>query len=336
MKSRYFFITLLLTVLVMLPKNVMASDISVTNFIDYRFFVEDQDENEIGNLHFKLYDMNNYISINSTYDENSGAYYFVDFSEKTVGDDFLPDNLISELINNYGSITNHPGIYLHFGIPVINIPFILEEVNHMGSGEPIKKIVFAEIAFFQPDTFPIYLINNTCSASDNYFFNLNEDNFSSSPYYYLIDYTRKTTVNYSDELMNKYFTADLASSEINSDDYLNKGYIDSNIPIRIPFTSSEVSGSNDSNFNYEGTSSKSVYSPKVVKLRTSDDNIKENVMSDYCSCLPVFVQQRTTEKSNIVKILTNPKTWTNGVGVLVLTVLIVIGCSIMTLRKKKS
>ncbi len=329
-KSSVLIVLVLLIIGIMIPTNVFA-DGYYSAFIDYRFFVEDQDENNIGNLKFKLHDINNNISYDSYYDKDTGAYSFVAYNVDMsfVEDDFLPDGLMDEIKNNFdfnNIYYNHYGIYSHYDVPVINIPLVLEEVDHVGSSEPIKKIVFAEVPL-RRNGFQLYLMNNTCRFLDSNLWDVNETNFKQTPYFNLINYSRINYFDYSDELIDRYFSADISSREIHNDNYLNKRYPNNNSKIDIPITSNEISGSGF----VEGTSS-TVYSPKAVQLRSSEDNIQENVMKDYCDCLPVFVQQR---QNSIVDVITNPKTWTNGVMVLIISIIIIIGIVIYEVSNKK-
>ena len=72
--------------------------------------------------------------------------------------------------------------------------------------------------------------------------------------------------------------------------------------------------------------------PKVQLLRSSADNIPENIIKDYCYCLPLFVQQR--KNKSIVQVLTNPKTSNSGIVVLVISMLVIGGSSYVLIKKK--
>ena len=89
MKKRDLFIILLVGVIsLIIPKGVFAADLNLqyTPFIDYRFFLEDENENDIENLQFRLHDVNNLISYDSKYDQETKAYYFIDLPSNTFFD----------------------------------------------------------------------------------------------------------------------------------------------------------------------------------------------------------------------------------------------------------
>ncbi len=85
-----------------IPKEVFAArpDSEYYAYVDYRFFVEDQDEKEVGDLKFKLHDVNNIISYDSQFDPNTGAYYFIDYGENSNGY-YNPQSISSDIIPSY-------------------------------------------------------------------------------------------------------------------------------------------------------------------------------------------------------------------------------------------
>ena len=333
-----------------LPKGVFAENSFETRlYMDYRFFVENQDEENIDTLHFKLHDVNNIISFDSEYDPESKAYYFlgdnvINGGQLIVdGEQILPSNLLTDISNldfssvqsmeDYVNVFNtvsskYPSVELlndGYGPPryfSLYLPFVLEEVNHQGEGEPIKKITFSfvNIYFNGYDYISIYirLINNSCVYG-------NSGHFDNVPEYVInnlinsISFMRKNALDYDEDMINQFLSLQVASSEIHNDNYLNKGFLNDK------FSTGEIASSGVS-FNGKEIS--------AVKLRNSSDNLKEELLKDYCDCLPVFVQAR--KAPSIVEVITNPKTFTTGVMVLAVSLLLALGfvAFILTNQKK--
>ena len=348
MKKRSFILLFIVGLVgLFLPKGVFAAEYSLRYIpvIDYRFFLEDEDENDIVDKKFKLHDVNNLISYESEYDSNTKAYYFIDvpanntyfsFNDlKIIEKSILPEYLNNELKNTDSNSFNIYEAWIDFitnlsqkykgldpGLQFY-IPMILEEVNHTGDGEPIKKVVFA-IGSLNPGgkdengnyifMMNFMLINNTCMYKDNTL----TDEYTESVIR-MLSLTRNQTFDYSDEIINKYSSGNIASNEIQGDEYLNKGFLNDK------FSTGEIASSGVS-FNGKQIS--------AVKLRNSSDNLKEELLKDYCDCLPVFVQAR--KAPSIVEVITNPKTFTTGVMVLAVSLLLALGfvAFILTNQKK--
>ena len=364
MKKRSFILLFIVGLVgLFLPKGVFAFDYSIkySPMVDYRFFVENEDEEDIGNLQFKLHDSNNLISYDSQYDPNTNAYYFIDVPQnagqedsfKNIDANIFPEYLLEEFenihfnnFNNYQTewrsflyniSQKYSGLDYVFGIGIIPIPWpsietyipmILEEVNHTGDGEPIKKVVFAIGTIITPmfddngninELYSFFtLVNNSCMyKSSNYMSDVSEG---------YVDYTlnkmrltRNQTFDYSDEILNKYSLGNVSSNEIQGNEYLNKGFLNDK------FSTGEIASSGVS-FNGKEIG--------AVKLRNSSDNLKEELLKDYCDCLPVFVQAR--KAPSIVEVITNPKTFTTGVMVLAVSLLLALGfvAFILTNQKK--
>ena len=334
-----------------LPKGVFA--LNINNFetrlyMDYRFFVENQDEKDIDTLHFKLHDVNNIISFDSEYDPESKAYYFL--GDNVInggqlidnGERIIPSELLTDIINldfssvhseeDYLNVLNsipskYPSVeFLNDGYrpPTYSLylPFVLEEVNHQGDGEPIKKTTFSyvNIFFVGNDVVSIYidLINNSCAYT-------NSGSYDGAPEYVINDiiktvsFIRKSALEYDENMINQFLSLQVASSEIHNDNYLNKGFLNDK------FSTGEIASSGVS-FNGKEIS--------AVKLRNSSDNLKEELLKDYCDCLPVFVQAR--KAPSIVDVITNPKTFTTGIMILAVSLLLALGfvAFILTNQKK--
>ena len=107
MKKRSFILLFIVGLVgLFLPKGVFAAEYSLSYMpaIDYRFFLEDEDEHDIEDKKFKLHDVNNLISYESEYDSNTKAYYFIDVPTNTYVN---PDNfkniekgILPEYLNN--------------------------------------------------------------------------------------------------------------------------------------------------------------------------------------------------------------------------------------------
>ena len=363
MKKRSLFLLFIVGLVgLFLPKGVFAAEYSLRymSAIDYRFFLEDEDENDIEDKKFRLHDVNNLISYESEYDSNTKAYYFIDvpantynpYNFKIIEKGILPEYLNNELKNtDFNSFSNYEdwndfitnlsqkykGLDSYYPGLQFYIPMILEEVNHTGDGEPIKKVVFA-VGLTVPGgidengnyTFmmQIMLVNNTCMYKDNYY-----PDEETEILIRRLSLTRNQTFDYSDEIINKYSAGNIASNEIQGDEYLNKGFLNDKFSTG-EIASGDIASSDSPGY---GSQTNNIFNGKqisAVKLRNSSDNLKEELLKDYCDCLPVFVQAR--KAPSIVEVITNPKTFTTGVMILVVSLLLALGfvAFILTNQKK--
>ena len=364
MKMKSLFILLFIMCIgYFIPKEVFAKNISPsynTN-IDYQFFV-DEEENDAGNLNFKLYDKTGSLSFNSVYDDVTKRYMFYSFDDNfniyvysdsniyynkllylNDADDFknyIPHYEELYQVNTFNDLKNYLDKYNfhykwkkynssidYYGVDdgyayAINaynyIPMILEEPD-LG----FKKIIFASINlrcehFADPNwgddtsywwnydhyNVGVNLINNT-----NHWNSPNHFVFGSS-FLDNMNFMRKTMLDYSDELWEELNNGPIASSEIYSDNIASTNY-------------------------------------KYINQSTIDGtrNVPEETLEDYASSLPVlsFKKVDSTDedkdnntKNNIVNVITNPKTWNNGIVILVISIIVIIGSSIVLIKRKSN
>ena len=350
MKKRSFILLFIVGLVgLFLPRDTFAENSFTSRlFMDYRFFVENQDEEDLDTLHFKLHDVNNIISFDSEYDPESKAYYFLGDNilnggqgvvngERILPSDLLTDlkkinisyenfgveymNALNSISSKYSSVEVIKNGYM-MPMNSLYLPFVLEEVNHQGDGEPIKKTVFSMINIYQSYTnkfsIDIYLINNSCVYIKNGYFDGAPDDYMNF-WVDKISFIRKNALDYDENFTNQYLSLQVATTEIQNDNYLNKGFLNDK------FSTGEIASSGVS-FNGKEIG--------AVKLRNSSDNLKEELLKDYCDCLPVFVQAR--KAPSIVEVITNPKTFTTGVMVLAVSLLLALGfvAFILTNQKK--
>lgn len=345
MNFNKFFIIILLAVFFILPKNTVALQVYNNVNIDYRFFVN-EDEGNVGNLKFRLYDKTGKLNFESKYDSDTKHYYFeydengfVGHENCWYGDYLLPydyqynnyeddyrlyvpyreqllsfnsdDVILFEKILSdnkihggyglyYGSDDRGPNFYFY-----TYVPMILEETESHA-----KKIVFTSFAYakifslygYYGDFVQLFLVNNTSKNYNNYMLN---DTLLEN-----IDFMRKTMLDYSDELWE----------ELNNE----------------PIASSEISNNNKTSANYK-------YVNKSIG--TGEQNVPEETFEDYANSLPLLSFKKENNSNNdvneednninIVDVITNPQTWNNGLVILVISMIVVIGCSYLFIRKKK-
>lgn len=344
-KKSLFIILIIMCVVLFIPKDTFALQVYNNVNIDYRFFV-DEYENDVGNLKFKLYDKSGALSFESEYYANSKQYifgieetsfvkrfadgtgnvwgYYWDLLDNansepsfreyipyrdilynikyTYNVDDVSDFLSSNKLNGSVWINNYTWNYYTY------IPMILEESN---SG--MKKIVFASVSVrnehssnvggsLQTSFTQLYLVNNTK-------FHWQETTMLNESFLDNIDFMRKTILDYSDELWEELNNGPIASSEIYSD--------------------------NKSSDDYK-------YINQSINGGTRD--VPEETLEDYASSLPVLSfkkvdstdENKDNNTNNIVNVITNPKTWNNGVIVLVIFMIIVIGSSFVLIKRKNN
>ena len=379
-KKKLLIFIFLMCIGIFMPTRVLAKNAwSVYNTnIDYQFFV-DEEENNQGNLKFKLYDKTGSLSYESEYDsatksyhffvdennygiyyeiQNDGIYYnamfinnvdnvfdgikdYIPYSDElqnlnTFNDlkNFLEDTRLNSRWKNYGVYFTEPptdkygnddnnegpglGDLYEFNIYTY-IPMVLDVVDN-NDNSILKKIVFASInirceAFYNMDN-PYYrntgydkyyigisLINNTNHWNDE-----NQYIFGSA-FLENVDFMRKTILDYSDELWEELNNGPIASREINTN---NIGY---------------------NNLNYLNQ-----------RISNGERNVSEETLEDYATSLPVLNFRKSNNTNNdgnnntnsIVDIITNPKTWNNGMIILVISMIVIIGSGIFIIHKKGS
>ena len=367
MKKKYLYVSVLFVMCIglMIPTNVFAK--STRNFngyvtVDYRFFVENGKNNEnVKNLNFRLYDQTDAFSFQSEYNPNLENYYFIESyrinksfyqgdikynngDEKAYTmfesyDSSIMDSLNNaETFNDFQTIfnnekisgscsmdENHYGWHCH---ALHTIPMVLEEINHEGEGQAIKKIVFATLEFTLDTydsssasvyfTYAFYIQNNSCSMLDQY--DPNSTDYSNYSFFPNMLFIRETSLEYSEDLISAYAIGTFSSEEVQGEEFFNK----------------KMSSS-------DSTDNQAVSIDNTVSPRTESDNYNEQNLKDYCDCLPVFIQKRiddtkdnTSDKgnNNIIDIITNPNTG-GGICVLLVSIITVIGIVSFYLKRKK-
>lgn len=329
-----------------MPKNTFALQVYNNVNIDYRFFV-DEDDGNVGNLKFKLYDKSGTLNFESKYDSSTKQYYFEydengfykessyynyyiywwnaydwgsyeanyreyvpyvdEFREKKTPDSpgygfyytILSESEFHTFLQNHqllGSYDNSWGG--HTWTFYTYVPMIIENVE-----TGIKKIVFASLNVRDDMFVHLVLINNTVKTREE--LTSLGDSFLDN-----VDFMRKTMLDYSDELWEELNNGPIASSEIYSDNIASTNY---------KYINQSING---------GTR-----------------NVPEETLEDYASSLPVlsFKKVDSTDedkdnntKNNIVNVIINPKTWNNGVVILVISMIVIIGSSIVLIKRKSN
>jgi len=342
-KKNLFFLIMIVCVGLLIPKDTFALQVYNNVNIDYRFFVDEDDSDE-GNLKFKLYDKTGTLNFESKYDPSTKHYYFeyndinydkrwnyvgvygwswVPFGWDSANYDSYDSNILSYYPSQFTEIFNsdyrnenffetflqknsYAGTFSNYydqGTTIVCytfIPLILESVD-TGS----KKILFANTSIRnQFGLFTqLFFVNNTTKIK-------NEPVMIGDSFLENVDFMRKTILDYSDELWEELNNGPIASSEIYSD---NKA---------------------SANYKYVNQS-----------IGTGEQNVPEETLDDYANSLPVlsFKKENTSDNNvivednniSIVDAMTNPKTWNNGVVILVVSIILVIGSSILLIRKIK-
>ena len=332
-----------------IPKDAFALEVYNNVNIDYRFFV-DENESDAGNLKFKLYDKSGTLNFESKYDSNTKQYYFEydenGFYKESYYDsyynyyiyrwsaydwgsyeanfrEYVPyvDELYKSSENwdysipsktvflDFLSLYHLNGSYNDFGMFSYTfytyVPLILENVD-----TGIKKICFASINVRQSwsiEFVHLFFVNNTTKWRE-------ENTTLGSSFLENVNFMRKTILDYSDELWEE----------------LNNG----------PIASSEISSNNQASANYKYVNQ---------SIGTGEQNVPEETLDDYANSLPVLSFRKTdstngtnndgedtnkNDDSKIVDIVTNPKTWNNGVVILVISMIVTIGSSVVLIKKK--
>ena len=345
MKKRSLFILLFVMCIgVFIPKNTFALPIYNNVNIDYRFFV-DEDDSDAGNLKFKLYDKSGTLNFNSQYDSNTKQYYFEynenGFYKETnynsyydyysywwIAYDWNSDEndfrgyvpYVDELyqVNNYGNyhvpgetefnsfLQQHQLIgfydYSNGGSTLTfytYVPLVLENID-----TGIKKICFASInvrgGWDGGNYVHLFFVNNTVKWKE-------EGTTLGDSFLDNVNFMRKTMLDYSDELWESLNNGPIASSEVYSDIISSGKYVNRSL----------------SNGNY---------------------NVPEETLDDYADSFPVFSLKKTDsivnesnkdENENIIDVISNPKTWNNGIILLIVSMIVIVGSGYILIKRNK-
>lgn len=307
-----------------IPKDAMALAVGNNVVIDYRFFIEENENNE-GKLKFKIHDAGNDLLLNSKYDTSKKQYYFeydeISFRKECSNFcNYAVDNMLLEYnyrsyvpfqsalttnfndINDFNDFVQEKGLSTHyyfFGIYYYfyhYVPLILEEeTTHE------KRIVFAAftyIRWYGYNLTQLLLVNNTQRISNDDLFSKNNSFIDN------VSFIRRTSLDYSDELWEE----------------LNNG------PISSPEIYNNI---NSPSYNYLNKS-----------VNSDQYNLPEESLADYASSLPVFrlksslPDNEENDNNSVISKIINPKTWTNGIVILVISLTVIISGMFVLIRKR--
>jgi len=333
MKKKNLLIILLMSIGFLIPTGVFADDASSIEKksyyslkVDYNFALSNE-YNDAGNKKFTLYDKNRSLVFNSNYD-NKGNYYYFNVMSNEDFSNIMPD-FYSEIMNAFdrdrvGQIMTDNnlqigsskmgicgnGVSCEYKAEVWGhkvIPFILEEID-LSTNKTFKKIVFFTFEIYltidyghnwNSDT-NFYDINYIMSNSNLYFTNYNINYFSNLDESVKdnVLFMRNAVYDYSDELWEELNNGPIASSEMNYDN--SSVVMDSN-------------GIADLN------------KASVIRF-----NMKDNIINDTNNSN----DNNSNKNNNIIDKITNPKTWSNGITILFISML-VIGLSSFFIIKRR-
>ena len=315
---------------IFIPKKVFAMDTYYNQFIDYRFSILDNSGNSVEGLKFKLYDQNNYFSYESEYDETDNVYYFKYDLDEDISSVF-PSGLDNFFENyrdlNYNSCDQFTDYYKslfsdtsfitkdwlgcykegrYFYLPNNTayklVPLILEELN---SGN--KKIVFGVLHFQNYYSgflfYDFYCFNNIIEydLDDYYMFRSNWE--------LGVDYSKYTSIFPHAEENASFMRNAVYDYSDELWEQLNNG----------PVASSELN-LDDSSVVMGGNGANDLTKPSVIQFsKKSNTN-----------------QDTNPKEKTIVDVITNPKTWNNGVMILFVSMIVIVGSSIVFIRKKNN
>ena len=317
-KKNLFVILAVMCIGLFIPINASALQVYNNVNIDYRFFV-DEDESNAGALNFKLYDKSGALNFNSQYDSSTKQYYFQYDENGFYKEEYY--NYYHELRYNWRPYddVNEEYDYRPY-VPYLNESGYLINHNNMISHQnndwfdtrdsytyiPMileettthyKRIIFSSITIRSNGFVFIHvnLINNTTIFKE-------EPISLGDSFLENVNFMRRTMLDYSGELWEELNSEPIASSEIYSD-MISSG-------------------------KYENKS-----------LSSGNYNVPEETLEDYANSLPVFSfkkadENKKEEKNIIVDVITNPKTWNNGVTLLIVSMFVIVGSSIVIIKKK--
>lgn len=322
-----------------MPCSVFARENRIYNNIgiNYRFSVQDENGNDVKDLKFRLYDKTGSLSFESEYDEDKNEYVFEEeeynydnayiwsdrlmpinydyslstnsFSNYVKYSDELADIISESEFNIFLNKYNLHGNFVYDNYPQTDhynlydyIPLTLEEKNTNN-----KKIIMLSLnIYFNKSHFNheycyyfvgTYLYNHL--SLSNYNLSLMNSVYGRS-FEDNVEFMRNAVYDYSDELWEQLNTGFIASSEMNYD---------------------------DSSVVFDGQNL------DLTKASILRFNKRDNVVKDDDSKGNDIDSNKT---DNIINKITNPKTWNNGVIILVISMIIIIGSSYMLIKRKNN
>ena len=310
-KKSLFIFVFVMCIGFLIPRNAFAANVMIANeFIDYRFSIED-DEND--NYTFKLYNKTGSLSFESVYDSQSGEYVFSKNYIASTYHNTFSENYIKysdEILNisskdDFDSMINRyhlHGYYEYDGTWGWNNFNIFDYVPLIleNTNTGLKKIVFASL-----------VINSSCDG--------NSQNFGSTccydPSVFLINNT-----NYDCSVFNYYYS----NSFSNNISFMRNAVYDYSDELweqlnNGPIASSEMSYDTSSVLLGENGSI-DLSKPSIIRFNKKSELSKGN----------------NNEDNNIVNVITNPKTWNNGVVILVISMIVIIGSSFVLIKRRNN
>jgi len=324
MKKKMLFLLLIICIGLFIPRGVFAVSTSSKQFVDYRFFIKDNDGKSIKGLHFTLHDKDNLFNYSSQYNDDEGYYYFLFDSDADIKDAF-PEQLsnidyefqyghIYEdnsdfIINDFKNRVSNTNKYFlgktsfaawdnAFLTAYANEPLILEEksINY-------KKIVFGSLHF-------------SLSGKGSY---------SSFYYHFFLDNVENeyTRISCNKVEINEYYEV---WNDSRCSDYINLNNTDAIFMRNAVFDYSDEL--------WEELNNGPIASPEM-SLQNSSVIMYNSGSSDLSTPSVIRLNKKEESKPNsIIPNIVNPKTWTNGVIILVISLMLVTGIIIIVLKER--
>ena len=343
------------------PTVVKASEYSY-QYVDYHFVMQDGDGKNIEGLHFKLYDESKLFQFESEYNAEDDYYYFDVYTEDKDISASIPQEIrafsgadwnrstqdcCDIFVSNFEDVVErNPSFsigtkscyydtdgYYGYSTYSVNriIPLVLEEKSRN-----IKKIVFGYVHYnidFGTRYYKFILVNNE-SYKNKCQIEENASKYSYSYYwndircrfFYDIGWSFETNL----YLSNGYYNVlSLYNEKLNNP---NSQRVDGSLSFMRntvyeysdelweqlnngPIASSEISY-DDSIVILNSTGSGDLSTPSVIQFNKAKDT--------------------KDEEKNIVDVITNPKTWNNGVIILVISMMIIIGSGFVLIKRKSN
>ena len=357
-KKSYLYFVVVLCMLTF-PTVVKAAEYSY-QYVDYHFIMQDDAGKNIEGLHFKLYDESKLFQFESEYNEEEDYYYFDVYTDDIDISASIPQeirefsgpnrpNSCDIFASNFDAIVER---YPDFSVGTkechdyrydlstysVNkiIPLVLEEESRN-----VKKIVFGYLHFnisflLNSRYYKFILVNNesyknTCKIQENhiqgyhYYWNDIRCRFfydivgsKNDTGLYIFSKNDSILSDLNEKLNNPDNHRDGSFSFMRNTvyDYTDELWEQLN---NGPIASSEMNY-DDSSVVLGSDGIMDLIKPSIIKFNQKDNDTGDN---------------SNNEDDNINNIV-NPKTWNNGIIILVISVLIVIGSSLIIINRKNS
>lgn len=321
--KKYNFFVLLLVIMCLgcfVPTGVFAatsfvkeSNVYNNIYINYSFSVKDDNGKNIEGLNFVLYDKTKTLMFESEYNNTTKEYFFVDRKEEYQTQWYLARYYNERVVLHndfYQYVPYKKDLYdtLNWNDITLNV---MDKYNLHGTR--------CEQHYYDSGTH--------CNYYDYIPMILEETNSGKQAIVFAtMNLFAHITEPYWEDSINRYYVG-ISLVNTNSDDIMLKGFFGDRVDDNIQFMRNAM-------YDYSDELWEQLNSGPIASSEMQYDNSD----NDLSSAKVIAFKKNGADannNTNIVNTITNPKTFNNGVGILIISLLLIIGLSVFLIKKNK-